>query len=224
MYWEYTGTGWTNFLGHDTASTAKPEELYAQVAEEDLQKNDVKWLPPANFSNTYGIAASAEVAKDLDLQTISDVAQLAQSSPEKLTLCVDESFGGRPDGLPALEQAYGFDWPQQQITVSDYALVFPSIDAAKPCNFGAVYSTDGRLPALGLTLLNDDKNVFLSYLPAITMMEPRYAEVGQQVEQLIAPILGLDEAAIAELNAAVDVDGQFPEDVAEDWLREQGLL
>ncbi len=224
MYWEYTGTGWTNFLGHESGEGMSPEELHEQVASEDLAENDVKWLPPANFSNTYGIAVRSELASEQGLATTSDVAALAESSPEDLTLCVDESFGDRPDGLPAVERAYDFEWPEDRVTVSDYALIFPSIDKGDPCNFGAIYTTDGRLPALDLTTLEDDQGAFLSYLPALTMMNDRYEAVGADVEELTAPLLDLDEAEISELNARVDVDGEFPEDVAEDWLTEQGLL
>ncbi len=224
MYWEYTGTGWTNFLGHEEAGDLDPEELHARVAQEDLEKNNVKWLPPANFSNTYGIAAPSDLANELGVNTISDVARLAESSPQRLTLCVDESFGDRPDGLPALEETYGFDWPRHMLTVSDYALVFTSVDKGDVCNFGAVYTTDGRIVAQDLTVLEDDKDAFLSYLPAITMMKNRYDQVGEQVSELIAPLLKLDQDTITKLNARVDVEGEFPEDVAEDWLSNQGLL
>ena len=224
MYWEYTGTGWTNFLGHENADGMSPEELHEAVAQEDLEANDVKWLPPADFSNTYGIALRSELATELGVDSLSDLAGLLETSPEELTICVDEGFGDRPDGLPAVEKAYGFTWPEDQITVSDYALVFTSIDQGDPCNFGAIYTTDGRLPALDLTTLEDDNNAFLSYLPAITMTEDRYDSVGAEVEELLAPLLALDESTISALNAEVDVDGMFPEDVAEEWLKEQDLL
>ena len=225
MYWEYTGTGWTNFLGHETADGVTPEELHEKVAEEDLAANGIHWLAPATFNDTYGIAVRAEAAGDLGVETLSDLAALGAESPEDLSLCVDESFGDRLDGLPAVEKAYGFDWPDDQLTVSDYALIYPSTDEGDPCNFGSVYTTDGRLSALDLTVLEDDRGAFISYLPALTMTEDGYGEVGSEVEELIEALLAaLDQETITALNAAVDVDGEFPEDVAEAWLQEQGLL
>lgn len=224
MYWEYTGTGWTMFLGNEGGEDFEPEQLHAQVADEDLESNNVMWLPPANFSNNYGIAVRSSTANELGLETLSDLARLAESSPERLTLCVDESFGDRADGLPAVEKAYGIDWPRRLVTVSDYALVYTSVDKGDPCDFGSVYTTDGRIAAQNLTVLEDDKAAFLSYLPAITMMKDRYAEVGKDVREIIAPLLDLDQDTITELNARVDVEGEFPEDVAEDWLNDQGLL
>ncbi|MQA76603.1 MAG: glycine/betaine ABC transporter substrate-binding protein, partial [Solirubrobacterales bacterium] len=201
MYWEYTGTGWTNFLGHEEAGDLNPEELHARVAQEDLEHNNVMWLPPAIFSNTYGIAVRSSLTEELGLRTMSDLPRLADSSPQRLTLCVDESFGDRPDGLPAVEETYGFDWPQRLLTVSDYALVFTSVDTGDPCNFGAIYTTDGRIAAQELTVLGDDKDAFLSYLPAITMMKDRYDQVGDQVSEIIAPLLKLDQDTITKLNA-----------------------
>ena len=41
MYWDYTGTGWVNILGHTTEDA--PEDLYAAVAEEDAE-NGIVWL------------------------------------------------------------------------------------------------------------------------------------------------------------------------------------
>src|SRR5690606_31416114 len=41
MYWDYTGTGWVNILGHTTEDV--PEDLYAAVAEEDAE-NGIAWL------------------------------------------------------------------------------------------------------------------------------------------------------------------------------------
>ena len=50
MYWEYTGTGYTQFLdGKDEELTKAPKALYEYVKRED-RKNDIIWLEPI-----YGI-------------------------------------------------------------------------------------------------------------------------------------------------------------------------
>jgi len=225
MYWEYTGTAWTNFLGHEAAETTDPQDLYEDVAAEDLAENGIKWLPAAPLDDTYGIVVRSEAAEDLNVETTSDLVRLAEESPEDLTICVDETFTDRPDNLPALERAYDFTVPRENITVSTYSLIFASVDEGDVCNFGAIYKTDGRIAALDLTVLDDDQGAFLSYLPALTMTEERYAEVGEEVLELMEPLLdALDTETITRLNGEVDVDGEFPEDVAENWLREEGYL
>lgn len=57
LYWEYTGTGWVNHLGHapEDAPT-DPTELFEQVKTEDAD-NDIVWMAPADANNTYAIAA-----------------------------------------------------------------------------------------------------------------------------------------------------------------------
>jgi osmoprotectant transport system substrate-binding protein len=51
MYWEYTGTGWITHLGHTDPIPGRQKQ-YEAVAEEDLKKNDIEWLPPAPANNT----------------------------------------------------------------------------------------------------------------------------------------------------------------------------
>jgi hypothetical protein len=47
MYWEYTGTGWTNHLQHETSEAPQGSEaLYQAVAAADLQKNQSCGLSP----------------------------------------------------------------------------------------------------------------------------------------------------------------------------------
>ncbi len=225
MYWEYTGTAWTNFLGHESADTTDPQALYQDVAAEDLAANGISWLPPAPLDDTYGIVVRSEAAADLHVETTSDLIALAENSPEDLTICVDETFTDRPDNLPALERAYGLTVPRENITVSAYSLIFPSVDEGAICNFGAIYKTDGRIAALDLTVLDDDQGAFLSYLPALTMTQERYAQVGDRVAELMKPLLdALDTETMTRLNGEVDVDGEFPEDVAANWLTDEGYL
>lgn len=226
LYWEYTGTAWSNFLGHEgVPEGVAAMELYDTVGAEDREQNGVVWLPPADINNTYAIAIRSEAAEEIGVTTLGDFAELLERDPAAMTLCVDTTFADRPDGLPAIEETYGFTWPADQITVSDYALVYPSVDEGQPCNFGEVYATDGRVVGLDLTLIEDPEGAFLSYLPAPLMLEDTYENHGEVIAELLAPMTdALDQETITALNARVDVDGEFPEQVAEDWLREDGLL
>ncbi|MPZ61043.1 MAG: glycine/betaine ABC transporter substrate-binding protein [Propionibacteriales bacterium] len=225
LYWEYTGTAWTNFLGHDSVDpNVDPGELYQQVAADDLEENGVRWMEPATFNNTYAIVMGQEVAEDLGVTTLSELAELQQPREADMTLCVDTTFAEREDGLAAVERTYDFEWPRELVTSMDYAIVFASV-AEGECNFGEVYATEPRIEELDLVILEDEANAFISYLPAITMLDETYQESGRQIEELVAPIVErLDTETIIGLNARVDLDGQRAEDVAQDWLEEEGLL
>lgn len=234
LYWEYTGTGWLIILGH-RQPVADPARQFEQVAAEDLRTNDIRWLgPPAPADNTYALAVREEVydeqSEDYDedlaaVTTLSDLGQLIQQSPEKATLCVASEFADRDDGLPGLEKAYGFDFPGDAVTtVEEEDLIYPAVDSGRTCNFGEVFRTDGRSSALGLPLLEDDKNFFAVYNPALTM-QAELLEEYPELEDLFAPIAAaLDEAALRQMSSAVDVDDRPIRDVVQEFLSENEFL
>ncbi|HVL54371.1 MAG TPA: glycine betaine ABC transporter substrate-binding protein, partial [Vitreimonas sp.] len=154
MYWEYTGTGWITHLGNEGPVTGSQEQ-YDAVKEADAE-NDIVWLEPAPFNNTYAIALASETATELGLTTLSDLAEYAADNDA--TLCAAAEFLSRDDGLPGLEEAYGFEFGSGNISELELGLVYTSIDKGDPCVFGEVFATDGRIAALDLTVLEDDKN------------------------------------------------------------------
>ena len=221
MYWEYSGTGWINHLGN-TAPVKGEREQYDAVAKADLEKNGVTWLEPAAFNNTYALATSSENATALAVSKLSDLAPLQQRSPNDFTLCAAAEFLARDDGLPGLETAYGFAFGDK-ISELELGLVYASVDKGDPCKFGEVFATDGRIAALGLKVLDDDKQFFASYLPSLNVR--RGVEKVPQLQTLFAPVAAaLDTATMQQLNSKVDVDGQQPEDVARAFLTEKKLI
>lgn len=234
VYWEYTGTGWLAILGHQQP-IADAAEQFEAVAEEDQQLNDISWVPPpAPADNTYALAIRSEVsdqdsdAYDEDLaavRTLSDLRELVEQTPEKATLCVAAEFARRDDGLPGLEQTYGFEFPADGVsTLEQEGLIYPAVDSGRACNFGEVFRTDGRSQPLGLRLLDDDQNFFAVYNPTLTM-RTALLEQYPELEELFAPIAAaLDEATLQELNAAVDVDGRPVRDVAQEFLTDGEFL
>ena len=73
-------------------------------------------------------------------------------------------------------------------------------------------------------MLEDDKSFFPKYNPAPNVRSDAM-DAYPAIADVFAPIsAALDEATMTALNAAVDVDGSDPADVARDWLKEQGLI
>ena len=224
MYWEYTGTGWITHLGH-TDPIPDRQEQFEAVAKEDLQKNDIKWLdPPAPANNTYAIAVRSEAAEVLGVDSLSGLAVLSQLRPEDVTLCAAEEFLPREDGLPGLAKAYDFEVPADNIVRMEEGQVYRAVDEGEKCNFGEVFVTDGRIKGLDLTILEDDKQVFPIYNPSLTVSE-EVIDQYPELAKVFAPISEkLDNETLQDLNAAVDVGGESPEDVARQFLRENRLL
>ncbi len=201
------------------------QEQFEAVAKEDLQKNDIKWLdPPAPANNTYAIAVRSEAAEVLGVDSLSGLAVLSQLRPEDVTLCAADEFLTRDDGLPGLEKAYDFEVPADNIVRMEEGQVYRAVDEGEKCNFGEVFVTDGRIKGLDLTILEDDKQVFPIYNPSLTVSE-EVIDQYPELAKVFAPISEkLDNETLQDLNAAVDVGGESPEDVARQFLRENRLL
>jgi len=222
MYWEYTGTGWLVHLAEPNA-IADPAELTDAVSEEDLQQNGIAWLQPAPANNTYAIAVREGAAQELGVRTISDLVQLVEDRPEEATLCVGPEFGSRADGLPGLQKHYGFEFPASGVSEVSATTVYGAVDKGDTCTFGSVFRTNGRIPELGLELLEDDEDFFAAYNPALTMRQDTL-ETYPELEGIFEPISErLDTQTLRKLSAAVEVEGNDPATVAERWLSDNGF-
>jgi len=223
VYWEYTGTGWITHLGHaDPIPDA--QEQYEAVAEEDLEKNDIEWLSPASANNTFAIAVRSEAVGVLGTNSLSSLGVLSEVRPENVTLCAASEFLNREDGLPGLEKAYGFEIPDDNIVKMEEAQIYKAVDEGEECNYGEVFATDGRVGALDLTLLKDDKDFFPVYNPSLTVSKEVMDEYPELADVFTPITQKLNDETLRGLNAAVDVDGKSEEAVARQFLRENGLL
>jgi osmoprotectant transport system substrate-binding protein len=225
LYWEYTATGWLVHLS-ETSTIPDPKEQYDAVARQDLEENGIKWLDPAPGNDTYAIAASEKTSKDLGVETISDLKRLVEERPEEATLCLnnDDDFRTRFDGLPGLERAYGFQFPEENLIEMSVAAVYNATDEAEICNFGVVFTTSGFIRELDLHLLEDDKEFFAVYNPALTVRQEVFEQY-PQLRKVFAPISKeLDTETLRRLNYAVDVQNKSPERVARTWLRDNDFI
>jgi osmoprotectant transport system substrate-binding protein len=223
MYWEYTGTAWVNYLKH-TGSIKDSTTLYDTVAKEDLSKNQVQWLTASPANNTYAIVVRTTTATELNVTSLTGYAALTKTNPAKASMCVAAEFAGRDDGLPGLEKAYGFTVPKAGLANLAEGAIYNSVAKNNPCNFGEAATTDGRIKALGLSVLKDDKQFFPVYNPALTVKSSVY-QAHQDIAKIIEPIAkALTDGVLQDLNAQVDVQGKDPADVAKAWLVAKGFI
>ncbi len=225
MYWEYNGTAWISFF-KETEPIPDRIEQYEAVRDRDLEENKLVWMQPAQFNNTYGIAFPTEAAGDLGNPTkISDLGTLIADNPDAATLCVENEFSARDDGLPGMEAAYGFTFPPANIAILDTALVYTQADQRDPCNFGEIFTTDPRIASLEMTVLEDDMAFFPLYNPSPVFRQDVYDQYSEELDALFDPISeALTAEEITALSAKVSTDLELPKDVATDWLTEKGFI
>ncbi len=184
----------------------------------------MEWLPQSKLNNTYALALNAAHHKRYGAETLSDVAELSRKDPSAVTLCAEAEFSARNDGLPGMTKAYGMDIPAGNIRKMSSGVVYTQVAEGRACAFGEVYTTDGRIKAMGLHVLKDDKHFFPNYNAAPEMNAATMRKY-PQIADILAPVTkALDNAVAQSLNAKVDVEGQDPREVAKDWMIEKGFI
>ncbi|WP_234012429.1 glycine betaine ABC transporter substrate-binding protein [Nocardia cyriacigeorgica] len=221
--YDYTGTGWMNYLGNE-APIPDERGQFEAVRDADLAAHDMVWAAVAPMNNTYALVTNAATAAETGVRTLSDYARLIATDPARAATCVGTEFNVRRDGFPGMARKYGIDEGAVQKRLVQDALVYTSVADGRQCSFGSVAATDGRIPSLGLILLDDDQRFFPKYNAALVMRRD-FAEAHPQVITVMEPISALlTNETITELNRQVDVDGREPSEVARDWLVAEGFV
>lgn len=221
-YMEYNGTGWTVHLGQEDPSF-DPDELTAGVRELDLERNDIVWVGQSPFNNTYGFTSSPALTEaNGGAFSIQTMMEYVRDNPDTI-VCMESEFPDRPDGLILTETATGIQLPQAQQRILDTGVIYTET-AANNCDFGEVFTTDGRIPALGLTLV-DDPGVNILYNVSANIRNQTYQQDPAAFDGIVGAILApLDNVTMAELNARVSAEGEEPAAVARDFLIQQGII
>jgi osmoprotectant transport system substrate-binding protein len=113
---------------------------------------------------------------------------------------------------------------RREFAEQDSAVIHQSTAAGRQCNFGEVFTTDGRIRSMDLAVMEDDDATFISYLPSVMTANDLHEENGDLAAVIDTITPQLDEERMTELNALVDVDCGFPEDAAARYLREEGFV
>lgn len=222
-YMEYNGTGYSVHLAIEDEIPFDPAALTDIVREQDLARNDIRWLSRSPFNDTYGFASSPELTAGnggaFDMQSMADYLA---ANPDA-TLCLESEFPSRPDGLVLFEDATGYEVPDDQIEILDTGVIYTET-AQDNCDFGEVFTTDGRIPALDLTVV-EDPGVMIIYNVSMNIRDDTYQEAPEAFDTVAEAILApLDNDLMQELNRQVNEDGADPEDVARQYLIDQGLI
>ena len=221
MVWEYTGVSLVAY-NHIT-DKLDSQQSYDRVKELDAKKGLI-WLHPSKFSNTYALALPQKVAEAFpQINTVSDLNKALREPQNKEALvALDTEFANRSDGLLGMVKLYDMDLTRRNIRQMDAGLVYTALKNGQVFA-GLVYTTDGRLSAFNLKLLDDDLHYFPDYTAA-PVVSKAYLDAHPDLEGLLKPLADLfDDETMRQLNARVDVDHESPSKVAADFLRQHPL-
>ena len=221
LIWEYTGVSLVAY--NHVTEKLDSEQSFERVKELDGKKGLV-WLHPSKFSNTYALALPENVAKEHpEINSISDLNKALRDPANKGALVsLDTEFANRSDGLIGMAELYDMDLTRKNIRQMDAGLVYTSLKNGQVFA-GLVYTTDGRLSAFNLKLLEDDKHYFPDYTAA-PVVRQAYLDQHPDLAGLLKPLADLfDDETMRQLNARVDVNHESPSKVAADFLRQHPL-
>lgn len=218
LYWEYTGTSLLNY--NKVKEKVPASEVYSRVKELDAKKGLV-WLNASAANNTYALAMRRDDAEKRGISTLSGLAK-AVNTNSGLVLAVNAEFYARKDGLKPLQNAYDFKFPRSDIKRMDSGLTYTALKESE-VDVALVFATDGRIPAFNFVVLQDDKGYFPEYAITPVVREQVLTANPDLAEQLNSLSAKINNDSISNLNARVDVKRQSIEQVAADFLKENGL-
>lgn len=196
-YVDYSGTIWANHMGRDATPSA--ERVLAEMAVWLDERFGITLLGALGFENAYALAMRRDRAEALGIESLADLA--ARSS--ELSIGGDYEFFARPE-WKAVRDAYGMAFRAQRsfdATLMYSAVVEGHVDVI------TAFSSDGRIAAFDLLVLDDPLDAFPPY-DAVLLLSRAAAQRNAIVEALRPLVGAIDDARMREANRMVDVDGQ----------------
>jgi osmoprotectant transport system permease protein len=205
LYVDYTGTIWATIMKRSDVPP-DPAVVLAEVSRYLTDTHGITLVAALGFENAYALAMRDEAAGRLGITTISDLAAHAPT----LVMAGDYEFFSRPEWA-ALARTYGLAFRDRRSM--DASLMYTAAASAQVDVISA-FSTDGRIAALGLTVLQDDRHVIPPY-DAVLLASARLTREAPDVLAALRPLAGaIGPDTMRHLNAAVDQDGESPAAVA----------
>jgi osmoprotectant transport system substrate-binding protein len=206
--------------GEEADPVASPD---VQATLEQLKtlaaKYDITPLKPAKAEDANAYAVTKDYAEKNKLTTLSDLGKLGKP----VALAANSDCSERPDCAKGLQSVYGIKLSKVE------PLGFGSADTKKALTdgevqLGQVGTTDGSLDQMGLVVLEDDKN-WQNAENLVPVVNSAWLKDNAKAEAALNKLSGvLTTEDLTKLNAKVDGERLEASQVAEDYLKEKGLL
>jgi osmoprotectant transport system permease protein len=206
LYVDYSGTLWRTVLKRQ--DTPDAETVLSETTAWLQREVGVRCLGRLGFENAYALAVRAGTAEALGLSTITDLVPHAPS----LSIGSDIEFFNRPE-WPRLRDTYGLAFAE---TVSMQPTLMYRAASSGEVDVITAFSSDGRIAAYDLVVLDDARAAFPPY-DAVLLLGERAAARPEVVAALSGLLDTIDVTTMRRANQMVDVDGRPVADAAT-WL------
>jgi osmoprotectant transport system permease protein len=212
LYVEYTGTVWTALMRRSEVPEDR-QAMYRDVVRWLEHERGVVVVARLGFENAYALAVRSPRDGGPRVATISELAPLAPT----LSVAGDYELFSRGEWR-GLERIYGLRFAEQR--TMDPTLLYEAIAHREVDVIGA-YTTDGRIDAFELRVLEDDRGAIPPY-DAIVLASHAFAERAPETIAALRSLEGaIDDSAMRAMNRAVDSEGRPPEEVARGWVEDR---
>ncbi len=205
VYIDYSGTLWANQMKRKDPKPAKV--VLDELATWLEARHGIHLLGTLGFENAYALAMTREHAERLDIASLDD---LARHSPE-MSIGGDYEFFARPEWI-AVRDRYGMKFREERSF--DSTLMYSAV-AEGHVDVISAFSTDGRIDAFDLRVLEDPLDAFPPY-DAVLLLSPSAARAPRLVDALRSLVGRLDDERMRAANRRVDLDHQPIAEVARD--------
>ncbi len=209
-YIDYSGTLWSTILKRGGASPGRHQVL-AEVGQVLQQTYGIRLIARLGFENAYALAMRRGQAQRLGIKCVSDLVAHAG----RLSIGTDYEFLERPE-WKAIARVYGLGFAQQR--PMDPSLMYEAVKQGAVDVISA-FTTDARILAFDLVLLEDDRNAIPPY-DAVVLAGPRFWRAEPTSARAVELLEGsIDDATMREMNRAVDEKHEPPPRVASAFLK-----
>ena len=211
VYVDYSGTLWANEMARGS-ETASRSDVLEQVKQFLHQEHGITLAATLGFENAYALAVRVGDAERLKISRISDLRPHAPA----FAIGGDYEFFARPE-WNAIRTTYGLRF--RDLRTMDSTLMYQAA-AQGSVDVISAFSSDGRVTAYGLSVLEDDRDAIPPY-DAVVLASRRVAQQEPDVLQALARLDGIvDVDRMRAMNLAVDEQGKNPTTVANRFVRE----
>ena len=226
LFCSYDGSVLTTHLKQGPPDVPEGVTLFDYVSEQVYDKHGVIMLDPLGINNTYCIAVPESVSEEYGLETISALVPVAG----ELTFGAEHEFFAAEGTAGTMKfgpftEFYGLNF--KETFPVDISLKYTAIENG---NFQVteVYTTDGLNRKAQLKVLEDDRNFFPEYNGSLLVREGLFeemADVAPDLREILGLLSGtMDNEKMTDMTYAVDVEGRSVDEVAREFLVENGLL
>lgn len=208
------------FLNEDVSEATGDAAETTDILQGYLDDLDLVAFTPSPAVDTNAFVVTPETSESMGITAISDLA----GKESELTLGGPPDCETNPFCIPGLQEVYGVDLSGSFTPLDAGSVTVQALEAGE-IDLAVLFSTSGVIADKGWVLLEDDQNMLAAdnVVPVVTT---EVAEsYGDDFRSLVDEIsAAMTTAELTELNRQFEIEARDADEIASDWLTENGFL